>query len=380
MNFREWLWLESHSMTIYHGSPIAALPGILEKGVIPLGGQGWDNSAGVNYGDHFSYFSPNLERAARYAVGPKYEWTPVVIEISLSMTPKRVGRMQYDPMDREESADDYGDTGEQEEFRDLEDEVKRFINQHISGYSRRYGDGLESGAEQGLEGLNGFNLYRYILSILQSQLGQRFDRSRIMANIQDNFPPGKITNHLSITQSGTLRINQSYFASKSQIRYPKIIPPSAFKSIWVRKEDFPKLNGTEKWHVGHEMLPHEAKDWREDQENLFYKISDEVPTIEEYELKDALEIIEEWKEEIKGMDYDDDFDELYDLLDILAGALKEGKGIEEAKKDVEETFRRWRDSVYDSMDDTPPVKMQEYIKIPIQDNQIQQVVQQSQSV
>lgn len=116
------------------------------------------------------------------------------------------------------------------------------------------------------------------------------------------IPPGKSYDDLiEISDDGTIVLTESYYNSMQQGIYPRIIPPSAIKKVWVK--DIPPIaasiatNKSLK-NVGLKLLPHEYKDILDEALTL---CADSVSGLKKIESKDELgektkEIIESFSE------------------------------------------------------------------------------------
>jgi hypothetical protein len=147
---------------------------------------------------------------------------------------------------------------------------------------------------------------------------------------------------LEITPSGTLRVKPEYYQRLGQMQYPKTIPPSAIKFVWVRKNDFPNAKGEENtFSIKH--LPGEARDIVDELEGIYNGVADTLEKIEtDFEGKMADNDFEYWIEELqdyikKIKQYEDDSDVIGSLENII-------QSLEEREKiDLEKETQQARD-------------------------------------
>ena len=219
MDFKEFLYLEeAYQAILYNGTSIERLPQIMRQGLRVDAEKNWGDPTGVNYRDRSVYLTPNIELAARYAVGANKDDIPCIIEVIVS-TAKRFKKIKYDQMDRPEVTWDWEETPDSNVSSDIKNAIERFIkkwrkvssNLQRPYYSLRLPDYLD---EHGAIGFNGFDLYRFILNEIWRELGTQlfnYYKSRIKADISQSFPPGEWMEDMEITPSGTLRATPNHY-------------------------------------------------------------------------------------------------------------------------------------------------------------------------
>lgn len=266
MEFSEWLFLETvFNKTFYHGTPAENVSKILIKGLKPHLPQ--------YNAEQAIYLTPDIQLAAKYAVGAHNKITPAILEINLSQT-KRLRTLSQDPLDQSDDA--WGTEGEKpdaEGFFEVQRDVENFIKKYIPNYWIKLPDYLR---EFGTHALNGFNVYRFILGVLTKALPSfGAIKQQIKTHLQQQFAPGNYSEDLEITPSGTFRVKPSFYNKWEQLKYPKDVPPAAIKYIWVRKSDFPKARG-KKQEFGIKYLPWQAKDIPDNLINLYESLADDI--------------------------------------------------------------------------------------------------------
>ena len=170
MWFRQFVLLtEAYTATFFHGTPLANLPSILRRGILPSTAKEtarhWDNPGIVNWGTTAIYFTHDVSTAARYAIGQFRNTTPAVVEFHLT-SPRRFKKVEYDPMDRPEVAWDNMEpySMEGEEIRDLENNIGSVMKAIGARTYWKYDlpkQITDAAWEQGLAVLDGFDLYRW---------------------------------------------------------------------------------------------------------------------------------------------------------------------------------------------------------------------------
>jgi hypothetical protein len=134
MRFKDFIFQETvFKTTLYHGTRINNLPNILNKGLLmatPL----WTTGTAINSGVKAVYLTPDIELAARYAVGQNKDQIPAVLELDISQA-KRLAKLAYDPMDREEDAWEQEDGGYgHDDVYSLKHDIEEFIKPFIPHY------------------------------------------------------------------------------------------------------------------------------------------------------------------------------------------------------------------------------------------------------
>lgn len=335
---------------LYHGTGVDNIKSIMSQGLkinSPLTTSGRGTTA--------VYLTPNIKLAARYSVGglsdAPLNRIPAILEIKLFGN-RRHGSMESDPLDRSDTAWQRHyemDNSDKEAIRELENDVEKFI----VDMSKRYQFPLKPYYHVSLghefEGLRGFQLYKYIISTIARLVDPvrfRQIKNEIVRLLNTDLAPG--TNYegkLVITDSGTLQLTPDYWETMHQNMYKRNIPPAAIKAVWVRKSDFPNLEGEEK-KFGTELLPQEVVDKYEDEKNTLENIGRNVRKLIDNFLDDRddkdyyIDKLNDLKSDdfesyiddiIAGMDEEDfDFDPLIDEIEQrgyeLAGDLNDDVG------------------------------------------------------
>jgi len=375
MYFREWL-LINEGATFYHGTPIGSLKDVLSQGLKIDKRSRWTQSHAINAAIKSNYLSPDVERAVRYAVGMDFSDTPAVLELDISMTPKRMKKLAYDPMDRSEDAWDWEDyKWESEEGmleRDLEEFLSKSVGRHVS---------LDFEDVDVIK-LDGFDLYKFLLQeIKKYDPNFQSRRSVHLKTIQEHFPPGmKISDSISITPSGTLRIDPRGALTQSQYQYGKSIPPSAIKAVWVRKKDFPNIKGEER-DLGIDLLPHELKDNLEEIDLLIdimlgysYSKDDSIDDLPDMEPEDAIGVIDEWLERLDDVTSSFVDEDLIIILKEIKELLKQGEDIKEIVKQAREIIENHRDVGMEIWGQDKQIHHEPWIRLDKNDPQLRMVI------
>lgn len=347
--FHQWIILKEaeYSLTYYHGTGFDNLPIILKNGLLqkkPI------------QGDPAVYLTPNIDLAARYAVGEvgthKFARKPAILELNVSPTPQVIRKMAYDPMDRPDNAWDY-DPSESAEYiavREVEDEVARFvkkINPRV-GYYHFDLDQFANKKREDLFQYNGINLYQILFQII-AETFQFLDKKKIYGLIRQSFPAGKFNDFFQITPSGTLRVTPGYLTNLNQYQYFHKLPPSAIKYIWVKEDDFPGIKGLEKKDIAVEELPHETRDKFDALAEMYDKIYDFIMSSLQDEYYDELDFnkdLDEWIEEVEekdGPNGDDAIDILEEIRKLFSNRKDNAEEIEQAAQQLREfaPYDRW---------------------------------------
>lgn len=336
MNFYQVLEALEYYTLMYHGTGVSNLPGIMQKGLqlnVPRTTTGVKTPA--------IYLTPNIELAARYAMGglstAPLNRIPVVLEIKL-FGKKRHNKMVSDPLDRADNAwQDHFEYSKDERLEDLERDIVNFVN----NIAKRYKFGnvnltmMPKSFPDEIEGLHRFPLYNYIHSIIAKLSGKLYPsiRGDISKYILQYFPPDETyaDGEVAINNSGTLYLTPEFWQNQHQNVYSRIIPPKAIKAVWVRKSDFPNVSGEEK-DFGHEILPSEVVDEFEYTKKKLEDVGEKAKKIvygyEEEDKDYYVDELEELKQGIDddviinlidkliaNIDKDIDFDSILDKLD-----------------------------------------------------------------
>lgn len=274
---------EAYKIQLFHGTPITNLKSILSKGLI-----------------NQIYLTPEIERAARYAVGPRRNNIPAILEVVLTK-PKRLKNLYWDPLDREEDiGDNYNDSYGPffDTLQELNDNIEFFFKDYLNiNIPDKLKALLTLSNEQGLHLLDGFPIYKSLLYFAQKSINNdkqfRRNKNQILGEIKSIFPIGNSITNLNITPSGTFRLSPDYFKLLKQIHYQKnLIPPSAIKAVWVRVSDFPNISSDVVKTFGIEMLPHEKEEDYLKTRNILDDLSYNI----EYEFNHFSESIRKYQE------------------------------------------------------------------------------------
>lgn len=239
-------------LTVYHGTDGTKLESILSQGLKAFKGD--------RYQPKSVYLTYDKETAARYAVNhhvSRHE-LPLILEIYISGA-HRVKKLVRDELDRPENAH-YEDLSNYESFetevvRSLEDDIEQVIGTSVTyNFKREYLD-LDI-AE--LTDLRGKNIYKILLE------WARNNEENIQQFKQKMFtviPVGKdYENLIEVAGDGTLTLTKAYYESLHQQRYPKDLPTSTIKSIWVSKVPEALAQGREQISIEPKLLAHEVTD------------------------------------------------------------------------------------------------------------------------
>ena len=326
---REVLEEEVHGLTLYHGTDGNNIKSIAQHG-LKTGSPMGTAQRGV-------YLTPTFEKAVRYAhgdltdTGSKGE-VPIVLEVYISGR-KRTKKLEYDPLDRPDLWRD-----QPEDWGDLE-EVRTSLEWGITRVAKKLGwkpkstyDDRFRGADRmldranELEDLDGFELTKEVISLMT---GFNVPLAQIKKAVKEEFPPDSDwgDGYVTISPSGTIQLTDMYYRSKEQLIFPKTLPPSTIKSVWVRCQDFPKSSFGEEREAGSTELPGEARSRLEGAEAFF----GELLWKQEVLKKDDDDLLEDI-EKAKGYEVD----ELVKALRAMLDAMKRGDDLDEFVEAVTE--------------------------------------------
>jgi hypothetical protein len=298
-----------NTIKLYHGTDGKNLKSIFQNGLLAKAPR--DNIAGV-------YLTPDFSLAARYAINrhSNLHDFPAILEIQLSGK-KRIKKILRDSLDREEGAYDMEGSYESESIRLLERDLKDVFGIQYFDTQKVIDTWVSDLTE-----LKGINLYKSVINYAQVN---GLDKNNIKKRLFSIIPPGTSYDDLiEISDDGTIVLTESYYNSMHQGIYPRIIPPSAIKKVWVK--DIPPIaasiatNKSLK-NVGLKLLPHEYKNILDEALRL---CADSVSELEKIESKDELgektkEIIESFSEEIEEISKISKKNDAQALIDLLFG-------------------------------------------------------------
>ena len=245
--------IAQYSLTIYHGTDGRFLPSILEKGLQA------NRPKGPFTLDKGVYLTGDIEKAARYAIDgiEKTVGIPVILEIVISK-PSRIKKIYRDDLDREESI---------REDNDYEDEdvvyLRRDVEQLIGGAWndwRKIGFDWETYGDPAA--LNGLELYKTLIAYAKNK---GLDLQQFKQKMFSIMPPGKTYGKYEITESGTIKMDTSGVEGMHQAVYPKSLPPSVIKAVWM--SNVPEVVKGERISVTQKLLPQESKRIMDDVRN-----------------------------------------------------------------------------------------------------------------
>jgi hypothetical protein len=337
------------NLKLFHGTQIKNLESILATGLVAQKGPRVSNS----YGQNGIYLTPDFELAARYGVNMNRLETPVVLELVLSK-PKRIKQLQYDPLDRPESAWDEDSGGDWypgfDTFRYLRDLVPDTLAILLKlksgkdiGWISRY-DVFD--ADNGLDGLEGMNVYkevyRFIVPWLEKEGYDHIarDRHRIITAMVKAFDRSGLsdgTEDIDISENGVITRNSGYYENKGQLIYNRNIPPVAIKYVWVRSSDYPEMKehaiSVEKYGV--KDLPHEFKNKLEEGRSVAETLAhDDYLDLGTYKPEEYIELF-------LSLNFDETTDAIKLLRELVAA-------LEEEPEDQEsDEWKAWEEKVLD---------------------------------
>lgn len=338
MRFADFILLETllnnaFSQTFYHGTPVANVSSILKKGIIPNKPQATAAKG--------AYLTTDFELAAKYAVGAYNKETPAVLEINLS-SPKRFKKLAQDPLDQSDSSWEMEPGYGSDDLYDVQKQIERFIQNYIPHYWFNWPRNLD----KGLQALDGFDVYRLILGILEKNLPNfSMLKQQIKSQMQKCFAPGQFGEYLEITPSGTFRVYPNYYTTWEQSIYPQRIPPAAIKHIWVRQQDFPNAQGTVD-KKGIKYLPWQARAMLEEIESLYNTIADDLDKLDEEQDEENFHItwwIEQLNDYVRQISDNTEDQEFKGELEDIIQSLENGEKIQ----DIPELAERIRDHAND---------------------------------
>lgn len=210
-----------NQITMFHGTDAKKLKSIFDTGL---------NAFKPNiYNVKAVYLTADMETAARYAVNRhsnKHEY-PVVLEIQISSN-KRIKKLQRDLQDRYESAYDSDYSPEDEAIRYLKNDISEvFGGSWLPNGFGSYFDTMVTDLAE----IKGKNIYK---AIIQFGVDNAYNKQELKKKIFEVMPPGtKYAEFMEIASDGTIVLTDVYYESVHQLTYPKDLPPSTIKSVYI---------------------------------------------------------------------------------------------------------------------------------------------------
>ncbi len=237
-----------YALTTYHGTDGRFLPKILTEGLRASKPQGRFDK-GV-------YMTSDLEKAARYAIDgiEKTHGIPVILQINISKD-TRIKKIYRDPLDRDEDHlyDEYDNYNKdlQDLNRDINEVLKKSMPEIDFGYT--YPLNLED-INGDLSKLRGINIYKNIINLARNKGADLNKVKKVLFSI---IPPDKNYGNIIVSEDGTIKIDTSEIENMHQQIYPKKLPPSVIKAVWVA--NVPKQFGGERMDISSKLLPQESR-------------------------------------------------------------------------------------------------------------------------
>jgi hypothetical protein len=221
----------------YHGTGLKHLDVIMDRGLLPGGGDGW-SSKGSEDELYFSGFS----RAARYAM--EFD-DPVVLKVRIS-TPQRLNKIRTDPKgDPRRDFSVSPQMGSRPINREDHQDPLYTLRKRLQNVADRrrwpldfapsssdvlpqYKDRTDPDYE---DEITQFNLYRRVKRTLRDVYSKNKADNEYDVFI-DRFRPGQFGN-VHIRDDGSLTFDSSYWESKHHMTYPEALPPASIKEIWA---------------------------------------------------------------------------------------------------------------------------------------------------
>ena len=253
------------------------------------------------------YMTNDMEKAARYAVEGTWGETkhPCILEIVLSGR-QRTKKIYRDKLDRDENLlyDDAADVWEND-VEDLKMDLQRVLDtSYLPGYLENpldtYGDPSR---------LRGTNIYALLLRYAREN---KLDINEFKKKMFSEIPAGSYYGDFEIAQDGSIVITTQAYDNMHQQVYPKDIPPSAIKAVWMSK--VPESVPGERITVQSKLLPQEvrhyanrvngiAEEYTDLSEITMHEIGDFIDELEdlnaEWLLKDVLDKLLELQTQAK---------------------------------------------------------------------------------
>ena len=253
------------AITLFHGTPLKNVPDILRGGLHPKKPESPGATEAV-------YLTSNMSLAARYAL----HWTentsdldfqqgvvPTILEVKLTKN-KRVRELIWDPLDRKDSAYnlDSCETQEHEDIMRLEYDIKMLLSNLKLNHNVITSEDFDIDqhlAAPSVESLDGVNLIKSLISFVKNN-SKNYDPK--ITKIVHNYFANKEYNLFTVKDDGTIKASEDWYATREQLFYGQVIPPSAIKKIWL-PYDYLKFKGldslcVEKKTMGMTLMPHEG--------------------------------------------------------------------------------------------------------------------------
>lgn len=248
MEFR--LFLENVSnLTLYHGTNKTNLVRIFKKGLqlnkIDIG------PPGANWFIEAVFLTPNINRAAWYALRNSNLQNAVIIEIQLRSTDK----VAVDPLD--------DGTGWDEEniilntFKALIEISSKLLKNKIPDkHLDKYKSFLSLGIS--IPKLEEFDTIEDYLWATFEEVGGSYKYEQTFKDAVKSLHGRKI-GMLNIWNRGELEIDKKYYLKRKQLAYHKAIKPEQITALWLPAEQNPQITGETKL-ISAEGLPDYSRD------------------------------------------------------------------------------------------------------------------------
>jgi len=224
-------------VTTFHGTDASNITNIISKGLLAK------SPVGAPHAAKAIYLTNTIETAARYC--RDFE-NPVVLEIYIS-SPRRVNKLQQDPLDMDESLyENYdNETFFSDDVRRIEEKINKIFN------TNRYSCPIDLPDE--IESFRGFNLYGAIKDHAKS-IGM--DLQDVKNKMKVLLPEQEL-DYIKINQSGIITLLPSVYDSFHQMYYRENIPAIAIKAVWVPKNKLKEgsAEGKEEKNFGRRLIP-----------------------------------------------------------------------------------------------------------------------------
>lgn len=290
-----------NQITMFHGTDAKKLKGIFDTGL---------NASKPNaYNVKAVYLTADMETATRYAVNHhsnKHDY-PVVLEIQLS-SKRRIKKLNRDFQDRYESAYDSDYSPEDEAIRYLENDISEvFGGRWLPNGFGSYFDTMVTDLTE----IKGKNIYK---AIIQFGVDSGRNKQELKKKIFEVMPPGKNYDGLiEIASDGTIVLTDAYYESAHQLTYPKDLPPSTIKSVYIANIPPEIASGSiDQVKLKQKLLAPEVKDIDDDMLSCIQKYVFKNPADDEVQ-----EIMADAIEDLRDIDahgiYADDYRQLEEI-------------------------------------------------------------------
>lgn len=317
-------------VTLYHGTHIEYLPAILQEGF-----------KGARQGSVF--LTADFEKAARYGLYSesrgRIEDEPVIFEVYLSK-PKRVRKLKYDPLDREDLwYDDSYDSPESDELNDAKaffEEGWETIQQATGrmnlfpGWPHYFDPGDLVGLDD-LEKVINTNLWRDVVEFLLTKLP--IDRAALVRLVKSAYPPGEY-GFLVVREDGSLALNEDWYNSREQLYMKGNLSRRTIKRVWLLKDRHPDAQGPVR-NAGARELPQESRNRLKVLTRRLGQLPRDVARLDDF-LEGFLDNPHAWDpSEIDRVSYD--LDHCGTLLEGVVFDLQKGLGPQIYAEDLKES-------------------------------------------